>query len=82
MAFHYHFYFRNSKNYLKFNSILKAQEFAANTINNPNMYRVDVFDNSGNLITEKAKLKDVFDLPEKYTESKDIYKLIFPRKKD
>ena len=80
MAFHYHFYFKNSDNTLVCKSPLKAYEFAVNTINSPQMYRVDVFDNSGNLITEKAKLKEVFDMPEEEIKHKDIYKDIFPRK--
>ena len=81
MAFHYHFYLKNSKNHIVFKSPLKAYGFAINTINSPTAYRVDVFDNSGNLINKKAKLKEVFDMPDKKIEHKNIYKDIFPRTK-
>ena len=78
MAFHYHFYLKTSENALVFKSPLKAYEFAINTINSPTAYRIDVFDNSGNLINEKAKLNDIFDMPDKEIIRKDIYKDIFP----
>lgn len=80
MALKYKFYLKNSENALTFPTQKLVYEFIYNTIHNYNRYRVSVYDSRGNILKEKVKVQDEFNIQEnkketsKESEFKNKYK--------